>query len=751
VATEVGQAYVSIIPSLKRFTALLRQELLGELRQLNPAVGQAGGEAGRAFGDGMREGIRGRLASIGAMLKTGLVTAAAAAVAGLGALTAFGLKSAASLEQTQIGLEALIGSAEEAGVFLGELQQFAATTPFEFQGVADAARRVLAFGNAVGIARDEVIPTLTTIGDLVSVLGGTQENIDSVVRALGQISSKGKVSQEELLQLAEALPGFNANAAIASALGVDVATSMEMITAGEVDATTGINALLAGMAQFPGAAGAMEKQAGTLLGVFSTFKDTISIALSDAFQPVIPQIKDALAGLTPVLGDAIGQLAPSLGGLLSSLMPLIGQIATALTPVLTPLLDGLSRAITILSESGALEALGQAFGAVATALAPLLPMLGEVLAQALIALAPVIAELAPVIAELVPPLGELLLALLPAIPALGEWLAALAKLLVPVADLVGWLVELAAKFLIGPLVDKLAEGMEWLADGVSALAGWLSDIDWSEVWNSITSAVSGAWDAIVSFFRDLPGNIATFLSELPGKLREKATEALETMAFWVGFGIGKVVRFFVDLPGNIVEFLRELPGKLREKASEAGESFREKAVEVFNRALDWIKGLPGRIADFIKELPGKIRERFSEIKNDVIQLGKDIVNGVITGIRNTVGGVGSALTSGLRSALDGVKKGLGIASPSKVYMEVGEDTIEGYIVGVQSRARAAADATMSALAPATVGTSTQVAAAPAPVPVVAGDSLIAAALAAIREAIRTQYDGDPNLALTVSI
>ena len=259
------------------------------------------------------------------------------------------------------------------------------------------------------------------------------------------------------------------------------------------------------------------------------------------------------------------------------------------------------------------------------------------------------------------------------------------------------------------------------------------------------------WDSIVSFFRDLPTNVATFLSELPGKLKEKATEALETLAFWVGYGIGRTIRFFAELPGRIIDFLRELPEKLRERATEAGESFREKIKEKFDQAVEWVKGLPARIADFIKELPGKIREKFEQIRNDVIQLGKDIVNGVIEGIKNTISNVGSTLLGGLRSALDGVKKGLGIASPSKVYMEVGEDTIQGYIVGVQNKARAAADATMSALAPATATTSTQVAAAPAPVPVVAGDSLIAAALRAIREAIATQYGNDPTFALTVAI
>ena len=47
---------------------------------------------------------------------------------------------------------------------------------------------------------------------------------------------------------------------------------MADISSGSLDATTGIKALLDGMAKFPGAAGAMEAQSKTLLGVFSTIE-----------------------------------------------------------------------------------------------------------------------------------------------------------------------------------------------------------------------------------------------------------------------------------------------------------------------------------------------------------------------------------------------------------------------------------------------------------------------------------------------
>ncbi|HET6479874.1 MAG TPA: tape measure protein [Actinoplanes sp.] len=388
-------------------------------------------------------GISAKLGGALATVKMGLLGIGVAAGAGLAAMTGFGLKSAASLEQVQIGMTALVGSAQVAQQFLSELQQFAANTPFEFAGVADASRRILAFGQAVGITREEVIPTLTVIGNLVSVLGGTQESIDSVVRAFGQMSSKGKISQEELLQLAEALPGFNANAAIAASLGLSVAETMEKITAGEVDATTGINALLAGMGAFPGAAGAMAQQAQSLTGVFSTFKDTVSIALTNAFQPVIPEIKSALAELTPILGSAIGELAPSLGGALSAILPILGKLIKAIVPILTPILDALGPA---------LDALG-----------PALQPLGEAIGQVMVALAPVL-------------------------PVLAEFIGVLAQLAVPVL------------LLLAVVLKPLTPILEFMARAIGEVGRALAMIDWKLVGDAISNFAAAAWGKIKEFF-----------------------------------------------------------------------------------------------------------------------------------------------------------------------------------------------------------------------------------------------------------
>jgi len=529
-AEDAGQAYVGIVPSLKGFSAKLKAELAAELKGIDAPVEQAGKRAGGAYGDNLKEGIRSRLGGIATMLKTGLVAGTAAVVAGLGALTLFGLKSAASLEQTNIGIEALVGNAQDAKKFVGELQKFAATTPFEFAGVADASRRILAFGQSVGIARDEVIPTLTTIGDLVSVLGGTQENVNSVIRALGQMASKGKVSQEEILQLAEALPGFNANAAIASALGMSVSDTLSLITAGGVDATTGINALLAGMAKFPGAAGAMEKQSQTLLGVFSTFKDTMSIALTTAFQPVIPAIKQTLTDLTPVVGGALDQLSPAIGGVLTAALPLIGQAIQAIVPIITPALELVSGLLTSLGESGALKELGDAFGALLQPLVPLGPVIGKLAGQLINALVPIIVKLAdsgiietvvdalidllPSIVDLVPPLVDLVIAFQP----LTDLLLAIG---VPLLQLTTLLVSLLASKAVVPLIQALATAIGWMLKPFEALVplvgqfvDWVKNIDWGAVGKAIGGWFKDAWNTVSGFFSDA----WQWLEDLPGKI-----------------------------------------------------------------------------------------------------------------------------------------------------------------------------------------------------------------------------------------
>src|SRR5262245_24380237 len=153
------------------------------MRGAEPAARSAGERAGRAIGDGMARGVRSSGGIVGGAMKslTGAIgrtaTGGAATLgAGLVAAGGFGLKAAADLEQTRISFDSLTGSAQAGGQTMADLQKFAAATPFEFPQVADAGKRFLAFSKSVGMSRDQMIPFLTTIGDVASVTGGGAED-----------------------------------------------------------------------------------------------------------------------------------------------------------------------------------------------------------------------------------------------------------------------------------------------------------------------------------------------------------------------------------------------------------------------------------------------------------------------------------------------------------------------------------------------------------------------------------------------
>lgn len=162
-------------------------------------------------------------AAIGAI--TGLTNAFVGAVRGAVDLSA-------SLEQTRIGLTSMLGSGAAANKMLSELQSFAETTTFNFPALADGAKRML----AMGFAAQDIIPMLGDMGNAVGAVGGGTEVLNRVTLAFGQMQAKGKVSSEEMRQLAEA--GIPVWELLAKAIGKTTEQTMKMVENREISSGT---------------------------------------------------------------------------------------------------------------------------------------------------------------------------------------------------------------------------------------------------------------------------------------------------------------------------------------------------------------------------------------------------------------------------------------------------------------------------------------------------------------------------------
>lgn len=218
---------------------------------------------------------------------------------GLGAaITAVGtaaVHAAAQMEQTNMAFSTLLKSSKLAKVYLEELTQFAASTPFSLPGVLSASKRLLAFG----FTAQQTLPIMTALGDAAAGLGMGEEGIDRLTLAVGQMLAKGKVSAEEMLQLAEA--GIPAWQMLADKIGTSIPEAMSMAQKGMVNAATGIQAIMSGIDTKFG--GMMKNMSSTVIGMVSNIKDSTGQLMTVIGQ----QITDNL-NLKAVLNLAMNDL-----------------------------------------------------------------------------------------------------------------------------------------------------------------------------------------------------------------------------------------------------------------------------------------------------------------------------------------------------------------------------------------------------------------------------------------------------------
>jgi tape measure domain-containing protein len=297
---------------MAKSNAILNIIFGADTKQLDRALG---GVAKR-----MRE-TAGNLDSLGKNLSVGLTTP-------LVGLAGVAVKAAADLETMRTQFVSLTGGAEQAGRTVNQLNEFAAQTPFEIEGIASAAKQLLASGTDVGQLNDQ----LKFLGDIAAVSGSS---IDEIAAIFSKVQAKGKVELESLNQLAErGVPVFRAlseaTGLLPSELGAG-AVSVEQFTQ-----------VLAGMSEEGGFAfNAMQNLSQTAAGKFSTAMDALKMAAASLGEVLLPiataiiervtEWAEEFAELdrgTKVVIAVMGALAAALGPLLIAAGAMINGYTT---------------------------------------------------------------------------------------------------------------------------------------------------------------------------------------------------------------------------------------------------------------------------------------------------------------------------------------------------------------------------------------------------------------------------------------
>jgi tape measure domain-containing protein len=219
-----------------------------------------------------------------------------AAGAGLAAITKLGIEN----EKAAVSYEVLLGSAEKAKKMLGEMNQFAAATPYSKGDLQESGKLMLSFG----IAQEKIMPTMKMLGDIAM---GDKEKLNSLTLAFSQVQSAGKLQGQDLLQLINA--GFNPLQEISKKTGKSMGELKEAMSKGAISAQMVEEAFKS--ATGPGGTfyGMTEKIGNTIGGKLSTAMDKLKDVALKAFEligPILSPALDALIGLFEILAVPIG-------------------------------------------------------------------------------------------------------------------------------------------------------------------------------------------------------------------------------------------------------------------------------------------------------------------------------------------------------------------------------------------------------------------------------------------------------------
>jgi hypothetical protein len=264
-------------------------------------------------------------------------------------------------------------------------------------------------------------------------------------------------------------------------------------------------------------------------------------------------------------------------------------------------------------------------------------------------------------------------------------------------------------------------------EALSALGSFLASVA-STAWHAFLGAITTGAQAVLNFFKNLPYMIGFAIGFLIGSLLKAGQDAIHALGTGLHMAWSFVVFFFTELPGKIgsflgdaaswlvdkgwdllvglwhgiqnswntvVDFFTSIPGKLKAWFGQAQSWLTSEGVQILVGVGEGISQGWTNVQNWFSELPGKVKFFFSNAVLWLVDAGRNIVLGIWHGIQAMAGWLWDQVTSFARGIVDGVKKALGISSPSKEMASVGMWMVHGLAAGLDNHTHVAVKAAQS--------------------------------------------------------
>ncbi len=573
---------------------------------------------------------------------------------------------------------------------------------------------------------DELVSRLAPAGDAIEIVSSAITGVvDSIKAGTTPIEAFKDAVEQAASGLSERFPA--AAEAIQNIQFDDVSNSFAGVLTSFVTSSDGVISALEYMrdigsqaidtlaskfeTRFPEASSAIETAFDTVKEVFNQFIDNVSAGVeifktsTSGIIDSVTAFAEAFVGAFAIEGGAGGlaSLVSTLSGLVTpfglvasivrefgaELAELATSVGASLVPVMTSLGQVLGGAIAT-----ALPAVEVAISAVFSIIQAIIPTISNLAATILPTIATVIQNLAPVIQQVVTFVSNLVTALAPLIanlvssllPVITNIVTALMNFVTAVAPVISSVLTTIMS-LINALLPVLTSIISVVVSIVTTIVTYASLILTTvvNVISVITSAIgtvitviSNVLQVIISVFSGIVSTVTTAIASVVSLV----TSGFNGAANIVSTVVNAIGSFITGLFSKISTVFNNIVSVITSAVNNAFSAART----AFNKIVSTVSSAISNVLSTVGKIPSKIQSTFANAGSWLTSVGKNIITGLINGITSNISKIGDTLLSGIKSAVNSVKSFLGIASPSKLFAEIGGFTMQGMANGIESEA-----------------------------------------------------------------
>lgn len=200
--------------------------------------------------------------------------------------------------------------------------------------------------------------------------------------------------------------------------------------------------------------------------------------------------------------------------------------------------------------------------------------------------------------------------------------------------------------------------------------------------NAISTIAQTVFAAVSGFINEHGEEIVRFVQSAWGRVQGILVGVMGIINLTVVPAFQAIAKFISDNQETIKAVIEVVWNFIKMAISNA-LTIIEGVIKVFTKILqgDW-EGAWKAIEDTAKAVWGNIVAFFEGIPTKLVEIGRNIIEGIVKGLKDAADTVSKALLEILKGAVDAVKAFFGIASPSKLMAEMGYNIAAGMAQGI---------------------------------------------------------------------